>query len=588
MRGLRAREADKQAKTSIHWLLGGAFCNLHLIILRLLATAILMTAAMEASAQTGTRPAATATPLSVDIDSVTFLRRGDSVDVAFNIIGPTVVADNIIVAPRICGLADTLALPGVAIMGRQAWYRYRRGALDTDAARVIWEKDLRRDPRKPGTGRYAVTVPYHEWMDRATLAVGDRQCDACGDPVAPAADSTCTTPRYTLHIEDGIHERNVESRSGRAYIDFRVNKTNILPDYHDNRRELRKIRAAVDSACADTTIRIVSLTIKGYASPEGPYDNNVRLARERSQKLRDYIAARACIPDSIIVSDYEPEDWQGLREWVAKSNLTHRAEILDIIDNDTTADLDAKLLKIRHVSEADYRTLGAECFPWLRHSDYRIAYQRITTFDQEGRTDTLWAMPQGLRPVAPMPAEPQPTAPLYALKTNLLFDAALAPNVEVEVPFGRDREWSVMGEVWFPWDVWHHNSRAYEILTIGLELRRWLGSCRPLLTGTFVGLYAAGGKYDLEWSSVGDQGEFTSLGATFGHSWAISSRLNIEASVSAGFYGGPRRHYHGEFSDTHLIWKRNAHDTYVGPTKAKISLVWLLDWPFRKGKGGIR
>ena len=51
---------------------------------------------------------------------------------------------------------------------------------------------------------------------------------------------------------------------------------------------------------------------------------------------------------------------------------------------------------------------------------------------------------------------------------------------------------------------------------------------------------------------------------------------------------GPQRHYHGEFNDTHLIWKYNHNLFYVGPTKLKLSLVWLIFNTWREKKGGRR
>ena len=39
------------------------------------------------------------------------------------------------------------------------------------------------------------------------------------------------------------------------------------------------------------------------------------------------------------------------------------------------------------------------------------------------------------------------------------------------------------------------------------------------------------------------------------------------------------------FDDTHLIWQHNDHIFYVGPTKLKVSLVWMLP---RFGKKGGR
>ena len=56
-------------------------------------------------------------------------------------------------------------------------------------------------------------------------------------------------------------------------------------------------------------------------------------------------------------------------------------------------------------------------------------------------------------------------------------------------------------------------------------------------------------------------------------------------SASAGYVGGPKRHYVAEdlFQDNRLIWKYSGRLRYFGPTKLKLSLVWLLsDKPSRK------
>ena len=339
---------------------------------------------------------------------------------------------------------------------------------------------------------------------------------------------------------------------------------------------------------SDGRASITGINIRGYASPEGPYRNNARLAKGRSQSLRQYMIDHFGIDPTHITSDYEPEDWAGLRRYVAQSQLTHRDDILRIIDTD--GDPDAKLQRIKRSYPADYRRILREAMPRLRHSDYRIDYRLSVDRVVPGRVDTIWAMPVAKSLLEESPSGFVPFRPDWALKTNLLFDAALALNLEIEVPFGSDRQWSAMVEDWFPWYVWHDNARATQLWTLGAELRRWFGGCpgkRPALTGHFVGLYAAGGKYDIEWNSTGDQSEFASFGATIGHSWVLARHWNLEASFSAGVLFGKRHHYKGRFDDTHLIWQYDKNDTYFGPTKLKLSLVWLLENPFRK-KGGTR
>jgi len=195
-----------------------------------------------------------------------------------------------------------------------------------------------------------------------------------------------------------------------------------------------------------------------------------------------------------------------------------------------------------------------------------------------------------------------PPRPWMALKTNLLFDALLTPNIEIEIPLGHENRWSIMVEDWFPWFLYRKNAvgqartepriidkiykNAYQVWTVGAELRYWYrprsNKFRQTLTGTFVGLYGAGGKYDWEWDSTGDQGEFFSAGLTWGKAWRLGKHWNLECSGSVGAVWGPRRHYNGEYDDIHLVWKYNSNIFYAGPTKLKVSIAWLI------GKGGER
>jgi hypothetical protein len=100
-----------------------------------------------------------------------------------------------------------------------------------------------------------------------------------------------------------------------------------------------------------------------------------------------------------------------------------------------------------------------------------------------------------------------------------------------------------------------------------------------------AGVYVASAKYDLDYNGTGDQGEVWSVGATFGYSWPIGRRWNLELSASAGFLSGKRRHYNAEFESSHLIYKETKSLRYFGPTKLKFSLVWII--PSKK-KGGAQ
>ena len=167
--------------------------------------------------------------------------------------------------------------------------------------------------------------------------------------------------------------------------------------------------------------------------------------------------------------------------------------------------------------------------------------------------------------------------PLFAVKTNLLFDVALMPNIELEVPIGK--RWSLNGEYMFPWWLINDDRYCLQILMGGLEVRYWPGrrSGRDVLTGHFLGLYAGGGKYDLQWDKNGYQGEFfIAAGVSYGYAHSIARNLRLEYNIGIGMLRTDYRHYHSRDNHRTLLWQENGEYTWLGPTKLKISLVWLI------------
>lgn len=175
----------------------------------------------------------------------------------------------------------------------------------------------------------------------------------------------------------------------------------------------------------------------------------------------------------------------------------------------------------------------------------------------------------------------------FAIKTNLLYDLLLTPSIEVEAPI--KSRWSVAGEWIFPWWVTNNNGNALQILSGQVEGRYWLGDRhnKPQLTGWFAGLYAGGGYYDLQWNNNGYQGEFyIASGVAGGYAHTINKRgnLRMEYSLGLGYLSTKYRYYEGKQDNKYLVWQHDGRYTWIGPTKAKVSLVWFVDWK----RGGER
>ena len=530
------------------------------------------------------------TEQAFEAQAVRFVRVGDSVQVVYELdfknIGK-IDKDNIVLVQTYISGDDgnQVVLPSVGVYGRNPYYFYYRSA-----ERWLQRPDdiMFRAGEHPDRWLYVATVPYMQWMQNAAVDIVVSDNDYCDGQTLRRQSTVCTVQPKIIKGET-TYEVTKHTVSGEANVDYVVNIMKLDPDYHDNQRELDKIRVSIDSLRSNPDNEISGVRIKGWASPEGPYWNNIRLAKGRSESLSDYVSLVNGIDPGIMQVEFEPEDWEGFRKMVEASDLPHKQEIIDIIDDTRRFDdPDKKLDFIRRTYKREWdKVIYPHMMPYLRHTRYWIEYVHTDRTKHVQKDDTLWMLPTADRLLSGDRPTLGARRKTWAVKTNLLFDAALAFNFEVEVPFGKERKYSFLVEDWFPWYVWHHNHRAYQVWNVGFELRRWFYRCygdRPLLTGWFTGPYIASGKYDIERHGKGEQGEYLSLGWTGGYSWTLGRNWNLECSGSLGVIFGPQRHYHGEFNDRHLIWKENRDFFYVGPTKLKLSLVWLLPNLFKGNK----
>lgn len=301
----------------------------------------------------------------------------------------------VVFAPTLSKGEHQIELPAVMVAGRNRYYHHLRNksAVKLDKLYRSGEQDVI---------EYRLVVPYEKWMTNAALNVSNTTNGCCGTPilndvsllknVLPEKNVMAFFPEY-VYIRPKA-EQKINQIEGSAYIDFPVNRTELYPEYRRNPQELKKILATIDAVKEDADTRILTIRIKGYASPEGSYTNNIRLAKGRTATLKEYVRNQYHFPDSLFITDYEPEDWEGLRRFVKGSHLTYRDEILRLIDSDMEPD--AKDTKIKVTYRDDYAYLLREVYPGLRHSDYMVRYEVRAYTDLEEIKHLLRTQPQKL------------------------------------------------------------------------------------------------------------------------------------------------------------------------------------------------
>lgn len=303
----------------------------------------------------------------------------------------------VILTPCVINGADTLKLKSVAVYGRNRRIYYKRNEhiRPTVAGDITLTKFEARD-----VVTYSTSIPFSDWMDGCSVEIKRNDCGCCGHTTEVASTEIVDRFPIEAYYPELIYLRpeheNVKTRqiSGSAFIDFPVSKTVIYPDYRNNTVELAKITGTIDSVKNDKDVTIKSISIKGYASPESPYDNNKRLAKGRTEALKAYVEEMYHFDNVTFTTDYEPEDWEGLERYVEASSLPHKEQILETIRSDRNPD--TKEWIIKSTWKQEYRHLLDHCYPALRHSDYVVEYEIRSYSDPAEIEQILHTAPQNL------------------------------------------------------------------------------------------------------------------------------------------------------------------------------------------------
>lgn len=281
--------------------------------------------------------------------------------------------EEIILTPALKSSEETFVnLPAVRINGRNRYYHHLRNDKLAD------------EPYFYRTGKvdeihYQAMTPYAEWMDNASVVMGEDLCGCCSELLMNNDDLLTQldmAPKVFeplfVYVQPEVETVKTRNVKGSAFIDFPVNQTVIYPEYRNNPSELKKIQQTIDVVKDDPDTKITAISIKGYASPEGSYANNTRLAKGRTEALKKYVQELYHFDPSIFTTAYEPEDWEGLERYVEASDLADKEGILDLIAGDEEPDRKDASIKRRYPDT--YAFLLKNCYPALRHSDYTVEY----------------------------------------------------------------------------------------------------------------------------------------------------------------------------------------------------------------------
>lgn len=396
-------------------------------------------------------------------------------------------------------------------------------------------------------------------------------------------------------------QETVSRDSARVEFYFRQGYATLSPSFRNNGVRFDSLLHHVVQLCKDSTCHVRLIRIVSGASPEGASGINRNLSDRRGMAVGTYLKERLAPDTCFFEMESKGVDWIGLAGLVAVSDMPHRSEVLDILYNTPEwvirdgAIVDSRKKRLQRLyGGRAWQYMESFFFPELRKTEIFFIYEPCPA----GRPEPSKVIPISKSLLNDLPSPDSATLsisfqpveslggqPVYiGLKTNLLYCAALVPNLGVEFYLGKG--WSVGGSWMYAW--WKNDQRHHYWRIYGGELvfRRYFGSCaspKPL-TGHHLGLYGQIFTYDIETGGKGyiggmpggtlwDKMNYTA-GVEYGYSLPVGRRLNIDFTIGAGYWGGEYQKYYPE--ERHYVWRETARRHRFVPTKAEVSLVWLV------------
>ena len=413
--------------------------------------------------------------------------------------------------------------------------------------------------------------------------------------------TTLLANAYAASIQDSL----------RTTIYFRPGYSLLELSYRDNAANMKALTQGIQTIKGNPCVQLQHIRILSAASPEGNSALNKRVAKRRGERLRDYLKETLVLPDSIFTVSSAGEDWQGLAALIVEEKTPWRNKALQIIRhtpewvtrNGKVVDgrkrqlqnldggkawkymLDNHFYTLRTgaVVVCEVKTLAAESTPSA--AEARLEQARLESASQQSASQSPSSPPFPAIPsqVHPDPQSP-PVASYFALKSNLLYDALLVPNLSLEASIGSGWTLGAGGMLaWWSKDAKH---RYWRIYGGDLEIRKYFGTLaksKPL-QGHHLGIYGDFLTYDFEFGAKGYQSKATyAAGIKYGYSHPIANRLNLDFALGIGYLHSNYKTYVPK--DGCYVYQNTKKRKWLGPTQAEISLVWQLGKGNTNSKG---
>ena len=382
---------------------------------------------------------------------------------------------------------------------------------------------------------------------------------------------------------------------------FRVGSHEYDPSYMGNGKRMEKFLERYSTRTENQAARMVyELDFEVSSSPEGSYQLNHELSRNRAETLENYLKEKAAIADSVIVISHIAEAWDGLTEILRDSDVRWRDAVLQIIEENPqiTTGEDGQIIEQRKNKLMAYdggrpwRYMIRNWFPNLRRfsllfksemylpelgdveiEDFDVPFEELTVDDS--------------RPVAPL-------MPLWirelTLKTNGIGWGMGHANVAAEIDLAP--HWSV--------SVPFYYSGGFDYFTTGIKFRGIVlqPEARYYFKGNdgwYIGAHAGIGWYNFalngEYRIQDHKGTRPAWGGGLGFGYQLQFKKNprwgMEFALGAGVYDVKYDMFYNEENGPYA--EVGIHDTFIGIDNATVGVTYkfpcVKKYPYKRKEG---
>ena len=244
-------------------------------------------------------------------------------------------------------------------------------------------------------GRYTMktTFDYVPEMQQSEMyltfdaRLGKKKVNVPAVKVATGVLATAELYRQTMMNAGGCIApdsfQRVKAQKTEANIKFLVNQANLRKSELKNSSVKEFINMLKQINADREGLNLRNVEVSAYASPEGGFSFNDKLAGKRQNTSENYVKQQlkaAQLGDANVDAHYTAQDWDGFKRLVQASNIQDKNVILRVLE--MYKDPEERERQIRNMSEG-FRELADGILPELRRSRLIINYETVGRSDDQ-------------------------------------------------------------------------------------------------------------------------------------------------------------------------------------------------------------